>query len=345
MDSITQIALGATMGNLTLGHKLGNKAVLWGAVAGTIPDLDVFLVPFFSDIQKISIHRGLSHSIVFNVVLAFVLAWIFYRWKRKTKISFAGWFSLFSLGLITHILLDALTAYGTQLFLPFSDYRVGFDLVSIVDPVYTLPLLAGVFISMFYRLEHKHKRSICRVGLVVSTMYLGFAGLMKMEAENQIKLSLEKQGVGYEKLATIPVSSMSLLWYGVAKTSEGLYIGDHAILDKAASVKFEFFPTNEQHLGLITDAYLVDRLVWFANDFYTVSNENGKVQFYNLQCDMTGAAGEKGEAPTTFYFEISEAGQGEMIIETKMHAKSRDRGFQVKMKRIFRGQWPKEVDN
>ena len=65
MDSVTQIALGAAVGEAVLGKKVGNKAVLWGAVAGTIPDLDVIPGYFMDTVARLDFHRGFSHSILF----------------------------------------------------------------------------------------------------------------------------------------------------------------------------------------------------------------------------------------------------------------------------------------
>src|SRR5690606_14219318 len=118
MDSLTQIVLGAAVGEKILGKKLGNKALLYGAIAGTIPDLDVFAGKFFDPITAIEIHRGLSHSILFFLLLSPLLGWLLSKFEQKNNITFreATWF--WFLGLFTHALLDAFTTWGTQLFYP-----------------------------------------------------------------------------------------------------------------------------------------------------------------------------------------------------------------------------------
>jgi inner membrane protein len=82
MDSLTQIVLGAAVGEVVLGRKVGNKAMLWGAVAGTIPDLDVYQSLIFDSLKANELHRGFSHSILFSVIFAPLLAWILVR-KEK----------------------------------------------------------------------------------------------------------------------------------------------------------------------------------------------------------------------------------------------------------------------
>lgn len=83
MDSVTQIVLGAAVGELVLGRKIGNKAMLWGAIAGTIPDLDVLSRSLFDDLTANELHRGVTHSILFSALMAPVLGW----WVKKNRRS------------------------------------------------------------------------------------------------------------------------------------------------------------------------------------------------------------------------------------------------------------------
>jgi len=89
MDSITQAALGAAIGEVVLGKKIGSKAMLWGAIAGTLPDLDIIFLPLYNEVQRISIHRGYSHSIMVSLILGTLLAGIFYKWKSKSGVKFS----------------------------------------------------------------------------------------------------------------------------------------------------------------------------------------------------------------------------------------------------------------
>ena len=91
MDSLTQIVLGAAVGEVALGKKIGNKAMLWGAIAGTIPDLDVYQSLFFDALTANELHRGFSHSILFSLVFAPIVAWLA---RTKEKWSLVGFISL-----------------------------------------------------------------------------------------------------------------------------------------------------------------------------------------------------------------------------------------------------------
>ena len=156
MDSITQIVLGAACGEIALGKKIGNKAILFGAIGGTIPDLDVLIGKLFytNEIDSLAFHRGIMHSIPFAIVGALIFGFLFYKvydygYLRRGTTSLKDWIWLFFLSILTHPILDSFTPYGTQLFLPFSDYRVAFNNIAVVDPLYTLPLLLCEYYYVF----------------------------------------------------------------------------------------------------------------------------------------------------------------------------------------------------
>ena len=172
MDSLTQAALGAAIGEAALGKQIGNKGAVLGAIVATIPDLDVAFYLFYDKLEMLSIHRGYSHSILFSIIGAFLIAYILQRIKWTKKISYQRLWIFTWLALFTHMLLDAFTAYGTQLFLPFSDARVGLDSINVVDPVYTLPLIFGLVGSLYFFRKKPTRARYNYVGIIVSSIYL-----------------------------------------------------------------------------------------------------------------------------------------------------------------------------
>jgi inner membrane protein len=318
MDSITQAVLGASIGQAILGKKIGSKGAILGAIVATIPDLDILLLPLYNSVERISVHRGYSHSILFSIIGALLIAYLLTKLKWTKEFSFNR-LALFSwLALFTHMLLDAFTAYGTQLFLPFSNYRVSFDSVNIVDPVYTVPLMIGLFITIFYQ-KKKQQWSIANtIGLCVSTLYLLFTLVHKQTITADIEKRLQAQQINYDAVKSIPVGVGNMNWYGVAKTADTLYIGKYSRNDKMI---FHSFPVNSQLLNGI-NADLAEQLKWFAQDFYIVAADSGKVRLYNLQCDMQGVRTYgKYKAPTAFYFEVENKENGEFELSTGMHKK------------------------
>ncbi|NND77024.1 MAG: metal-dependent hydrolase [Flavobacteriales bacterium] len=319
MDSLTQAVLGAAIGEAILGQRLGAKAAITGAILATIPDLDVILVPFYDELQKISIHRGYSHSILFSLIMASVAAFVLskFKWAKAIPIPKLWLFSW--LAFFTHIILDAFTSYGTQLFLPFTDWRVSFDSINIIDPVYTLPLLLGVLGStVIFKKENKKRGIINKIGLIISSIYLIFTLGNKQNIEQIFQSQLEEKNLPYFRLLTVPVKVGSINWYGVARDGENLHIGKYSLWDDDEII-FHTFPINESLLkGL--DEELVDRMKWFSQGFYTVAESEGKIRIYNMQCDMQGIR-EFGEykAPTAFYFEIDPHNDGSFDLSSGMH--------------------------
>lgn len=320
MDSLTQAALGAAVGEAVLGKKIGNKAAIVGAITATVPDLDVLLMPLFDDYQRISVHRGYSHSILFCVLGAFLFAYILNRVKWTKEVSFRKLWLFSFMALFTHVLLDAFTSYGTQLFLPFTDWRVSFDSISIIDPVYTLPLLVGVLLSIFYFKKNDKKRGLPNnIGLVVSSLYLLFTLANKQNVEQVFQTQLEEQNIPFFRMLTVPVAIGNTTWYGVAKDKTHLHIGKYSHLE-SNKIKFHSFPINEKLLiGL--DGKLVDKMKWFAQGYYTVAEKDGKIRIYNMQCDMQGVREFGGyKAPTAFYYEITPKENGDYDLTSGMHS-------------------------
>ena len=172
MDSLTQIVLGAAVGNAVLGKKIGNKALLYGAIAGTIPDLDVISRQFTDTITAIEWHRGFSHSIIFCILMSPILGWLTNKIERKLNLGWQPWAKLFFLGLLTHPLLDAFTTWGTQLFWPL-DTRLAFNSIFVIDPLYTLPFLTLTVWSMFYNRNSEKRTTFeqSRASLYLQVIY------------------------------------------------------------------------------------------------------------------------------------------------------------------------------
>ena len=168
MDTITQAILGAGVGEVTLGKKVGNKAPLWGAVAGIIPDLDVIPGRFMDTVDYLTFHRGFSHSLIFSVIAAPIAGWLIAKIHKKENLDWKPWALLFFLGLITHILLDCFTTWGTQVFWPF-DYRVAWNTIFVIDPLYTIPFAIILVWTIFTKKENPMRFKLGWLAIGIST--------------------------------------------------------------------------------------------------------------------------------------------------------------------------------
>jgi inner membrane protein len=291
-----------------LGKKIGNKAALAGAVIATIPDLDVFLYLFYDKLDMLSIHRGLSHSILFSVFGAFIFAMVLSRIRGFRQINYIRLYVFSWLCLFTHILLDAFTAYGTQLFLPFSNMRVGLDSINVVDPLYTVPMMAGLILGLWIFRRKPGRSKFNNYGLLLSTVYLVFTLVNKQGVISSIEDRLAKEKIEYKALLTMPVGVANIHWYGVAKGRDSIYMLKYRMLS-VADGPIEVFPIHEEYLDEI-DEEAAEIMRWFAKGFYTVDKQNGRIRVYNLQVDMRGVVEDGAKkAPTVGYFELWKEGE------------------------------------
>ena len=222
MDSLTQIVLGAAVGEAVLGKKIGNKAMLYGAIAGTIPDLDVFASFFTDKVTALYIHRGFTHSIVFSVLFAPILAWIVSRYEKYK--DFKNWTLLFFLSFVTHPILDAHTTWGTQLFWPF-DIRLAFKNIFVIDPLYTLPFLVFLIFAMTQKRTSEKRRFYNKMGLIISSSYLVLTLLLKWIAFNQFETALKTQNIAYSEIDTRPSPLNTILWSANVQTEDSFLLG------------------------------------------------------------------------------------------------------------------------
>lgn len=278
MDSLTQIVLGAAVGEAVLGKKVGNKAMLWGAVAGTIPDLDV-LTRFFADtVTAIEWHRGFSHSIFFSIVFAPVFGWLVWKLNRKSEATYKDWSILFFLGLFTHPVLDAFTTWGTQLFWPFKT-RLAFQNIFVIDPLYTIPFLGFLILAMFQKKTSPKRRKYSRLGLIVSSSYLLLTLILKGISYQKFTNGLEKQGISYIDIDTRPTPFNTILWTANIDAGDAYLIGNYSFFD-SKEIEFTSYPKNHDLLGELETDDKVVRLINIAEGWFTIT-EKEDILFFN----------------------------------------------------------------
>ena len=286
MDSLTQIVLGAACGEAVLGKKIGNKALLFGAIGGTIPDLDVFVGNwlFGNQIDAMLFHRGFMHSILFSVFGAFLFGYIFYKLydsgKRKQSTILKDWIWLFFLSLFTHPILDAFTPYGTQLFAPFSNYRVAFNNIAVVDPIYTLPFLLSLIVMMFYKRNTNTRKLLLNIGVGVSSVYMLFTLVNKIYIDSIFKASLKEEGIVFQQYFTQPTIFNNILWYGVIESENYYSVGYYSLLDESNRFSDWIEIPKVRDLNP-QDFKRLDRLAWFSNDYYSIYKMDNDTFRYN----------------------------------------------------------------
>ena len=293
MDSLTQIVLGAACGEAVLGKKIGNKALLFGAIGGTIPDLDVFIgrVLYSNEIQAMAFHRGFMHSILFAILGCFLFGWIVYNLyntgRRKETTRLKDWVVLFFWAIFTHPLLDCFTPYGTQLFAPFSDYRVAFNNISVADPFYTVPFLICMIVLMFFNRNRSRRNWWLKAGIYISSAYMVLTIFNKLYMDSVFKASFKKAGISYQRFSAQPTILNNFLWYAVAETKKQYHLTFYSLFDKSSTAD-KIINVNKNHEIIDMSDKNLQTLVWFSNNYFNLSKKEkiGTYQYTDLRYPM-----------------------------------------------------------
>ena len=297
MDSVSQLALGAAVGVAVMGHRTAVwKAALWGAVAGTLPDLDVFF-DYGDAIRNMTQHRSHSHALFWLTLGAPVLAWIVSRLHGQREL-FRRWCLALWLALITHPLLDTMTVYGTQLLQPFSDRPFAVGSIFIIDPLYTLPLLVGVGIALAWR-GFKGLRWNT-LGLALSTAYLAWSALAQWHVVGVVGEQLAARGAPAAKVLVTPTPFNTLLWRVVVMRNDGFEEGFVSLLDGGRPIRFDRFTSDTALYEVLRGQWAVQRMAWFSRGFFRLHEEDGAAFITDLRM---------GQEPNySFSFRVAQRG-------------------------------------
>ena len=283
MDSLTQLTLGAAVGEAVMGRKVGRKAMVWGAVCGTLPDLDV-LLPFGDPVKDFTYHRSFSHSIFVLSLLTPLFVWLILKLHPKLARYKKSWGTLVWLCFMTHILLDCFTVYGTQIFWPLWDYPVGLASIFIIDPFYTVPLLLGVVAAFVLSRANDRGYRFNRATLTLTTCYLVWSVAAQAYVTTAVEKSLIRQSVPYDKLLVSAGPLNTMLWRIVVKQSDGNYYeGYYSLLDGHSEVTLHRYESSAELLADLENYWPVERLRWFTKGFYKVWQADGSVVITDLR--------------------------------------------------------------
>jgi inner membrane protein len=289
MDLASHALVGAAIGEVVVGKRIGRRGMAVGAAAALLPDLDVLGHFFLSDARALAFHRGITHSILVALLLPLALAWILRRRWPTADVTWARWVLLLGLALCSHLLLDSLTCYGTGLLEPFSHARVAFDTIFVADPFYTLPLLVCVTVALLsYKHAQRRKRWI-HAGLWISTAYLVWTCIAHVYVHGVVRRSLEAQGLHYDALTVTPTPMNSLLWMGYSQDAEGAWIGYYSLLDTRPAVHFHRIARQDSLLSADRDDTALQQLIALSKGNYAITQQGDAVYFNDLRFGMVSS--------------------------------------------------------
>ena len=230
---------------------------------------------------------------------------------------------------MTHILLDCLTVYGTQIFWPFWSYPVGFGSIFIIDPFYTVPLLLGVISALVLSRASSRGHLINSAALGVSTLYLVWSIAAQSYVTLSVEQSLARQSISYEKLLVSAGPFNTLLWRVVAMQPDGAYIeGYYSLVDGEKKISLSHHESNRELLRPLDGHWPMEQLRWFTKGFFKVWQLGDEVVMTDLRM---GA-----EPSYVFSFVIGNIGSQTQVLASRQLAPTRD--FSL-LKKVWRRLW------
>ena len=271
MDSVSQLAMGAGVAHVVLGPVIGRRALVIGAVLGTVPDLDV-IVRYDSAVDSFTRHRSWSHSLIV-LTLAAPLFSTALRWFMQARTHAGRWLLAVWLALITHPLLDACTVYGTQLWWPLDRVPSAWGSMFIIDPLFTLPVLAGAWIAWRTTVPVRAWRASA-VGLLVGGAYIAWSMVAQQQARAVAVADLAARDIEHRAVLVAPFP-FTLLWRYVVLTDDGYREGYHSLLDRSTAITWRTYAKGDDLAGRLDDASDAGRLRWFTPRFRPLRGPRG----------------------------------------------------------------------
>jgi inner membrane protein len=304
MDSLTHICLGACIGEIALGKKLGKKALLWGALAQSLPDIDIVASLFVSPDKDLLIHRGITHSLVFAVIVGLLIALLAGRVHRKSLLP-PGLLAIFFVSQIAlHDLLDTCNSYGTGLLEPFNHTRFSINLLYVADPLFTIGLFIATIFLAFKNTSNPNRKKWAAGAIILSVLYLCFSVINKTIIDNRVKANFEAAGLNPEKYFTTPTPLNNMLWYIVTAADTGYYTSYSSIWDDGKSpLNFISHQKNYSLLNTTVNRDIANNLESFADGYYTLTETNNTVCLNVLRFGQI-QGWQNNEAPFAFSYPL-----------------------------------------
>lgn len=304
MDSLTQITLGIAVAELCAGKELKNKTFLYGAILGTIPDLDIFIGLVLDPVNAVMIHRGISHSLLLFLLLSPFLGALISKIENK-RINFIKSASMVFWCLFTHVLLDMFTSWGTQILWPF-EKRFALKTIFVIDPLYTIPLLIALVMIWRTRDIVLRKKYIIR-GLIISTAYLVLSCFVKLYVLNKFEKALVKEGITYSEIIVKPTAFNIILWNANIATTDAYLLGDYSLLD-SQDISFTKYSKNSDLETALKDNSDFEKLKKISEGWYIISKNNDILYFNDLRFGLLNDASEKPQFAFSYQFITTNSG-------------------------------------
>ncbi|MFQ5882322.1 MAG: metal-dependent hydrolase [Candidatus Methylomirabilales bacterium] len=281
MDTVTHALAGTLIAQAGFRQRMGRVATVALTLSAAAPDLDA-LPRLGNTAYYLSHHRGMTHSFVGGLVLALLLAAIFYRlsaYKHYGRLA-----GICCLGVLSHIFLDLFTTFGTRVFLPFSDRRIAWDTLFIIDIFVSGIIIGGITLAY---LGGPRSIPIGRTALALLAGYILLAAVSHQMALMRLRGQVERERLPVKDLAAFPMPFGPLRWSGVVATEEATYQNYFSLLD-GQDRPFRVYhpPHNDPYIRRAEEEDVVALFRWFARFPVVMVRKDADgpvVQYFDLQ--------------------------------------------------------------
>lgn len=320
MDSLTHIALGACIGEAFFEKGFGKKAMIWGALAQSIPDIDFLASIWSTTTENLLAHRGFTHSILFALLIVPVFAMAADRIHRPHNIAFRTWIMFFATEVFLHLFIDGFNNYGVGWFEPFSHTRFSFNAIYVADIFFSI--WAGIALLMLILLNSYSPRRTFwwKFGVFLPFIYLSYCSINKIKINSDVKEIFAKQHIPHNRYFTTPAPLQNWLWFVVAGNDSGYYVGFRSLFDRNEKMDFHYFPRNDSLLKRVSGNEDLQKLIRFSQQFYTVEKWNDTLVFNDLRFGQIIGWKEPREKFVFHYF-LQQPEDNKLVVQRGRFAK------------------------
>jgi inner membrane protein len=313
MDSITHVVLGAVMGEALAGKTLGKRAMVLGAIAQSLPDIDFIASFWLPTADDLLAHRGFTHSFACAALITPFMVW----WASRTYkpgLSYGAWGFFLGGQVLLHDLIDSLNAYGIAWFEPFSHERYSFNTLFVADPLFSIWLMIATLALIVLSNQSVYRPSWVKFGLILSSVYLVVALSSKIIVSRNVSTLLDRQQVTHRRYFTTPTPFNSLLYFVVAEDTSGFDTGYRSVFDNDKPLALHHFDRLDSLLEPFRDRPDVQKLLRFSQGYYTVQYWGDTLMFNDLRFGQMAGWSDPA-ANFVFHYYLQYPEQNQLIVQ------------------------------